>query len=224
MESRINQFEMKYTEKKTSTFIHTSTYLILYLGGFFFLFFICQACQENKKPTAPPIKNRDSLAVLETENVTTLISDSGITKYRIRTKSWDVYDRTKVPRWTFEKGLLLEQFDQNYKVNATIEADTAYYYTLKRVWELRGNVKIKNTKGDRFYTSQLFWDQDASKIYSKKKIRIEQADKIINGVAFESNQEMTIYKIYNTVGQVSFDEKKLQSPASQDTTQVKPQK
>ncbi len=173
----------------------------------------CVACQKTKKPTAPPIKNRDSLAVLETKDVTTLISDSGITKYRIRTKSWDVYDRTKVPRWVFEKGLLLEQFDRNYKVNATIKADTAYYYTLRKLWDLRGNVQIKNVKGDKFFTPQLFWDQSTAKVYSNKKIRIEQPDKTIEGSSFISNQEMTQYQIYNTTGPVYFDEKKLSPPA-----------
>lgn len=221
MEGGINfQSDTQSGEEKkgsaSSCFRHTALWLV---GTFFSLFFF-QACKEDKKATAPPIRNRDSMAVLQTEGVTSLISDSGIIKYRIRTKSWDMYDRTEVPHWRFEKGLLVEQFDRNHKVNATIQSDTAYYYTLTKIWDLRGNVQIKNVRGDKFFTSQLFWDQNAERVYSDRKIRIEQSDKIINGTSFESNQDMTKYTIHNTVGEVSFDEEKLQKKPASDTLQT----
>lgn len=123
-----------------------------------------------------------------------------------------MYDRVYNPRWTFEKGLFLEQFDRKYKVISTIECDTAYYYTLHRVWELRGNVKIETAKGDSIYTSQLFWDQGAAKLYSNRHTRIVQPDKVIDGSAFESNQDMTSRTIYKMVGHISFDEQRLSAP------------
>lgn len=213
---------MKPSKKKDTS--PRSRHTALLFVGTILLLFICQSCEEAKKPTAPAIKQRDSMAVLRTEGVTSLISDSGIIKYRIQTKSWNVYDRTKVPHWSFEKGLFLEQFDRSHKVNATIKSDTAYYYTQARLWELRGNVQIKNVRGDKFFTSLLFWNEISAKVYTHKKIRIEQSDKIINGTSFESNQDMTIWAISNTEGQVSFDEKKLErdrnTPA--DTLQTPP--
>ena len=39
-----------------------------------------------------------------------------------------------------------------------------------------------------------------SKVYSDKFMRIEQEDKIITGIGFESNQDMTQYKIFNSQG------------------------
>ena len=41
----------------------------------------------------------------------------------------------------------------------------------------------------------MFWNQDEEKIYSDKYIRIEQLDKVLTGVGFESNQDMTSYQI-----------------------------
>ena len=38
------------------------------------------------------------------------------------------------------------------------------------------------------------------KVYSDKFMRIEQEDKIITGIGFESNQDMTQYKIFNSQG------------------------
>lgn len=54
------------------------------------------------------ITERDSLPVMDTKGVTTLISDSGITRYRVNTAEWLIYDRKKPPYWAFEKGIYLE--------------------------------------------------------------------------------------------------------------------
>ena len=170
------------------------------------------ACKEEQRPSAPAIKERDSLAVMQTQGIVSLISDSGITKYRINTKSWKIYDRTHVPRWEFERGLLLEEFDRKYKVVATLKSDTAYYYTTHRVWELRGNVKINNTNGQNITGTQLFWDESRARIYSNRPFTLERPDKTINGSSFESNQEMTIFHIYNTDGHLTFDENRLNEP------------
>ncbi|MBP8776633.1 MAG: LPS export ABC transporter periplasmic protein LptC [Bacteroidaceae bacterium] len=176
-------------------------------------------CEKEKKQIAPAIKQRDSIPVLATTDMVSLISDSGLTKYRITAKDWKIFDRTRVPKWTFEKGLLLEQFDKTYKVISTIQSDTAYYYSEAKVWELRGRVKIRNEKGDKFFTQQLFWDEGNKKLFSKKPIRIEQNDKIITGKGFESNQEMTVYQIYSTAGQVMFDEGQLNRPKKKPNTE-----
>lgn len=49
------------------------------------------------------ITERDSLPVMDTKGVMTLISDSGVTRYRINTEEWLVFDRKNPPYWAFEK-------------------------------------------------------------------------------------------------------------------------
>lgn len=85
-------------------------------------------------------------------------------------------------------------------MDASIKADTAYYYEKQKLWELRSNVSIKNRKGEKFDTELLFWNQNTQKVYSDKYIRIEQEDKIITGYGFESNQQLTQYIIHNSGG------------------------
>ncbi len=41
---------------------------------------------------------------MDTRGVTTLVSDSGVTRYRINTEEWLVFDRKNPPYWAFEKG------------------------------------------------------------------------------------------------------------------------
>ncbi len=55
------------------------------------------------------ITERDSLPMMETDGVVTYISDSGVTRYRMDTEEWLVFDRKKPSYWAFEKGVYLEQ-------------------------------------------------------------------------------------------------------------------
>ena len=109
-------------------------------------------------------------------------------------------DKKNPPYWAFEKGVYLEKFDSLFHIDASIKADTAYYYEKKKLWELRSNVHIRSQRGDKFDTDLLFWDEKQERVYSDKFIRIEQEDKIITGYGFESNQQMTEYQIYNNTG------------------------
>ena len=94
----------------------------------------------------------------------------------------------------------MEQFDSLMQIDASIKADTAYYYEKEKLWELRSNVFIQNRKGEKFDTQQLFWNQKTEKVYSDKYIRIEQTENIITGYGFESNQQLTQYVIHNSGG------------------------
>lgn len=146
------------------------------------------------------IDNRDSLAVMSTYGVSTVISDSGRISYRIDTDEWLVYDKRKPPYWAFEKGVYLEKYDREMNVEATIKCDTAYYYSNMKLWKLIGNVDIRNPKDERFYTELMYWDQENEKIYSNAYIKIEQRDQTTEGVGFSSNQSMTRWEIKNTKG------------------------
>ena len=162
------------------------------------MFVLFPACSRGEKNLAEAITERDSLPSMKTLGVTTLISDSGITRYKIITEEWEIYDKKNPPYWAFEKGVYLEKFDSLFHIDASIKADTAYYY--EKLWELRSNVHIRSQRGDKFDTDLLFWDEKQERVYSDKFIRIEQEDKIITGYGFESNQQMTEYQIYNNTG------------------------
>ena len=111
-----------------------------------------------------------------------------------------MYGKAEDPYWFFPSGIYVEKFDSLFNTDASIQADTAYYYDKRGLWELSGNVEIESLQGERFETSHLFWDQKKELIYSDRYIRIEQEDKVVTGIGFESNQNMTQYKIFNSQG------------------------
>ena len=51
------------------------------------------ACSGRKKIVGEAITERDSLPIMETKGVTTLISDSGIIRYRLQAEDWRVFDK-----------------------------------------------------------------------------------------------------------------------------------
>lgn len=167
-------------------------------------------CGRSKTPVADAIVERDSLPVMRTLGMTTLISDSGVIRYKVDADEWLIFDKKNPPYWAFERGVYLEQFDSIFQIEASIKADTAYYYDKKKLWELIGNVSIQNRKGEKFDTDLLYWDERTEKVYSDAFVRIEQPDRIITGYGFDSNQQMTIYTIRNIQGVFYVEDQKME--------------
>ena len=163
------------------------------------------------------ITNRDSVPIMTTRDVSTYVSDSGVVRYKIVTDEWKVFDRLDPSRWSFEQGIYLEKFDNKLTVEATITADTAYYYDKQELWELRGNVHIDNEQDEQFDTQLLFWNQKDKRVYSDQFIRIRQQKRIITGFGFTSNQNFTEYTIKQTQGVFPIKE---EQPMPADTVQV----
>lgn len=181
------------------------------------MLFLLSACSKKKQPMTDAITDRDSVPIMITHDVSTYVSDSGVVRYKIITEEWKVYDRLDPSRWTFEKGIYLEKFNNDLSIDATIAADTAYYYDQEELWELRGNVHIENVQDEQFDTPLLFWNQKTKRVYSEQSIRIRQQKRIITGIGFTSNQDFTNYTIKQTQGIFPIKEEQT-SPADTTTT------
>lgn len=187
------------------------------------------SCSEEKEHVAPAIHDRDSVSVMVSYGVNTLISDSGVIKYRIVTERWDVNQTRKPSRWTFMKGIFLEQFDEKFHIQAYIQADTAWYYDQKKLWELRGRVCVRNVKGLIFRSEELFWDGVTHELYSNKFSRLITPERTLEGTYFRSDERMTHYTVSNSKG--SFEKSDMDSSQagqrdsvpSGDTATVVPQ-
>ena len=184
-----------------------SRYILLSL---FFLGILLSCAKKEEKVAAKPL-DPDKVPMMVTHNVKTLISDSGITQYRITTPVWYVYDGGSNPRWRFPEGAYLEQFDDKFKVIATVRCDSAMYDTQKQLWRLDGNVRIQNVKKELILTNQLFWDQRWQEVRSDSFVHIERIDRVIEGYGFKSNQDLTRYSINRVMAILPIDEDRMKS-------------
>ena len=174
------------------------------------------SCKKDEQKLVDLVYDPLTVPSMSTDTSTTLISDSGVTRYKLVTKKWQIFDKVPDPYWLYPDGIYLEQFDSVFNVEATVEADSAWNFTNKRLWRLRGNVYIKNRLGDEFRTDELFWNQTERKIYSDKYIEIKKGLTETKGYGFETNERMTEYKIFRPFeGKVPFSEGPVQPDSLQ---------
>lgn len=156
------------------------------------------SCHDEQRSYVPSIS--DNVPTMSTTDVVTMISDSGYTRYRITTSLWEMYDEAAEPHWRFPSGLHLQQYDARLRPDASIRCDSATYLTGPRLWRLDGHVVMVNTARDSFVTEQLFWDQTRRLVYSDSSIHIVRSDRIIDGIGFLSNENMTEYTVHRPTG------------------------
>lgn len=157
-------------------------------------------CQETKEHTAPAIHERDSVPIMTTYGVNTLISDSGIIKYRIVAERWEINENRNPSRWTFEKGILFTQFDEKKRILGYISCDTAVYFDKERRWMLRGRVRIRTAQGMEYSSEQLNWDERNHKLSSNVFSHVKTPDRELQGDYFRSDETMTSFEIGDAKG------------------------
>ena len=176
------------------------------------------SCEEKEQNLLKGNFDPERFATMTTTNVSTLISDSGVVRYKIESPVWYVYDQAKRPRWNFPKGLHLEKYNDMFRVEAEVKCDSAVYFKNEQLWRLDGYVEIVNIAGEKFLTPQLFWDQRHQKLYSDSFIHIERQGRIIEGYGFTSNERMTNYEVLKVMGM--FPATDFKPGAASDSTQT----
>lgn len=188
------------------------------------------ACNKTKEHMAPAVYERDSASMMTSYGVNTLISDSGVMKYRIVAEEWEVNTVRTPSRWIFSKGMFMEQFDEKFHIEAFVQADTAFYYDQKHLWELRGNVRIRTVDGLRFSSEELFWDQMSHEFYSHLFSRLITPERTMQGTYFRSDERMTKYMVTNSKGSFESadfnkkEEEKEPASSTNDSTTYEPPK
>lgn len=190
------------------------------------LFFACSGAQEH---IAPAVNPEDSVSMMTSYGVNTLISDSGVIKYRVVTERWEVNTTKQPTRWEFMKGVFFEQFDEQFHVQGYIQADTAWYYDQIKLWKLRGRVSIRNIDGLIYKSEELFWDMQKHELYSNVYSIVITPERTIQGDHFRSDEHMEHYYISNSKGSFMAEdiegnkEEESTTSAETDTTQVEMQ-
>ena len=161
------------------------------------------------------------LPTMVTNDVSMLISDSGVIKYKVLSPIWFVYENDVTNKyWYFPEGIIFNQIDSTFSTEFSLKADTAYNYETKQVWHLINNVEVHSVQGEYFRSNDLFWDLRKHEVYTDSFIHIERPDATIEGYGFTSNDAFTKYEIRQTSGIFPFrDDMKKKQKAEVDTLQ-----
>ncbi len=164
------------------------------------------ACSSSLKSDDAFSDAGDSTIVMKSYDVVTLVSDSGITRYRVATPEWLVYDKSERPCWKFPQGIHLEQFNKALKVFSQVDANQAIYYVNEDMWVLSDSVRATNVDNEYFETNKLILEQQKDSIYTDQFVRVTQKDRVIEGVGMRANQRLSRYVIEKIQGIIPLDD------------------
>lgn len=192
----------------------------------FFCFFILSvllfisfaSCNNKKKVKVAKMgASLDSMYLMMTRNVDMIISDSGVTKYKMKAKVWYIYDREDKKQWYFPEGLTVSSLDTAVNNKSYLKSDTAIYYTALERWELIGNVEFWGQNGSKLFTHHLFWDKSTREVYSNDSTYFYTEGKELRGQSFTAMDDLSKYTIYNNRGRFEINE---ETKAKEDTLSV----
>lgn len=170
------------------------------MAAFLIVVMLAGCGEEDKLAVKKGISARNR-PQLSTSNVMTLISDSGYTKYKVLTPLWKVYNESADKSyWDFPKGVYLRQLDKDLKEVSMVAADSACYFPGKKIWELYGRVEIEQKDKTYFYSERIFFDDRKKLIFSDAFIHIKTPTQILEGTGFESNMDLTRYRVLKPSG------------------------
>ncbi len=107
----------------------------------------------------------------------------------------------------FPKGIYLEFFDEEGRLETTLRANEAYYFKKEHQWRGRGKVEVKNiAKNEQLNTEELFWRPAEEKIFTDKFVTIRQQTDVIYGNGLEAKQDMSDYIIIDPEGEFTVEE------------------
>lgn len=175
------------------------------------------ACTGKREHVADAVRETDSTAFMTATGVSTLISDSGVIRYKLMAEDWQIHTSTVPATWKFLHGFFMERFDENHHTDLFVQADTAYLHK-QQTWELRGRVVVKNLQGTLFRTQELFWNMDEKKMWNHAAIDIYMPDRELHGTEFRSNEQMTDYFVKNSMGFVPTSDTENDTPEAPQYT------
>ena len=164
------------------------------------------SCMEKNKDFVEVVFDPQASYTMKQTNIKQFIFDSGITKCKIEAATWLIFDKASEPYWLIPDGVYLEQFDTAFNTEASVKADTAYFYKQRNIWELYGNVDISNLDGVRIQAPKFFWDRNKENFYSDTFIKITDKEGAVNtGIGFLSNQDLSEYYLYKSKAEFFVD-------------------
>lgn len=105
---------------------------------------------------------------------------------------------------TFSEGLRVEFYEEGQH-NATLTSDSGEIHGGGNNLTAIGSVVIRSDSGLSMFTEKIFWDDANQKIIADGFVTMASGEDTLNGYEFESNKDLTNWKMKNAFGQSSRD-------------------
>ena len=157
------------------------------------------SCDDKFKPTQTNLNNDDSPSQ-ESWNSKVIFSDSGNTKAILDAGHISVY--TNKGYTLIDSGAIVDFYRDGVKVS-TLEGRKGKIDDRTKDIEIFDSVIVVNNEGSELRTQKLFWNNRTQKVSSEEFVSIKTPAETIEGIGFESDQNLKNYKIYKVSGTFS---------------------
>lgn len=168
---------------------------IFYIAILFFTF-VFFSCEEKFEPPKSDLSS-DNIPVQESWNSQVTFSDSGFVKAILKAGHISAFSDKGYT--LIDSGAVVD-FYKNAEVVSTLTGRRGKVEDNTKDIEIYDSVRVVNKAGSELKTSKLLWKNKTQKVYSDVFVRITTPKEIIEGVGFESDQNLTNYKIYQVSG------------------------
>lgn len=173
---------------------------------FLVLIFGFYAC-ENELADVNVLASKEVILPIEvSKRVELIYSDSAIVKAKLRAPILKLV-KVENPFYEMPEGLYVEFYKGGIgKIESTLKADYGIKYEKTNLIEVRKNVVVVNSIGEKLETEKLTWNEKSGKIYTDQFVKITRKDEVLFGEGLEANQQFNRYKILKLKGTINLKE------------------
>ncbi len=185
---------------KTSYYIFKSIALIFILVMLF-------SCNTDTQKVRDFLADKN-LPIGRATDAFHVYKDSGrVTSKLITPLMLDFSNRENHPYSEFPDGIKIINFENKGADSITITGNYALSYNRTSISEIRGNVVVVNhTENAILETEELYWDKKEQYFISETKFKYQKGNNIVEGVGFESKEDLTKLIAKKTTAQIETTE------------------
>lgn len=154
------------------------------------------SCEDKFIPSQTYL-NSDSSPVQESWNSSVVFSDSGNLKAVLTAGHISIY-----------KNKMITKIDSNAKVEfykdgihvSTLTGKSGIVDDRTKDIEIYDSVYVVNNEGSELETQKLKWNNMTQKVTSDVYVKIKTPNEIVEGIGFESDQNLKNYRIFEVRG------------------------
>lgn len=157
----------------------------------------CTQREQGTKVSNDPFVNAPAQMAT---NVTVTFSDSNTVKARLYASVGRVFEAEL--KTTMSGPVTVDFFDRdNHQPVARLTSDSCVIDDRTKNMTAIGHVRIVSLRRDlTLTTDELSWVEATRRIRTEREVLIETPAEKINGVGFESNQDLTSYRLWRVSG------------------------
>lgn len=176
----------------------------VFIQGVLFLMILAVSCKNDPKEINA-LTGKNQILEDKARDVIIIRSVKGKVQLRLFAHEFIRNEGAKPPYIDLKNGVRAEVYDDSGRVSSVITAGYARGYELENNLLLRDSVLIVNKKGEQLLTDELIWNQQMSKFFTEKPVKIITATQITYGDGLEANQDFSWYQIKHLHGTVQMD-------------------